>query len=82
MSEIVTGMASNDFSNAGTATGCSFSVSGSGLSYSLTVSSCSEGTLTPQLLTNAVLGSSTGQNGPASNSPATSTITIDRTGYL
>jgi hypothetical protein len=79
MSEIVTGMANADFSNSGTATGCAFSVAGSGSSYTLTVSSCSEGTLIPQLLANSILGSSTGQNGPASNSPATSTITIDRT---
>ena len=59
MSEVVTGMANADFSNSGTATGCAFSVAGSGSSYTLTVSSCSEGTLTPQLLANAVLGYST-----------------------
>jgi Fibronectin type III domain len=76
MSESVTGMESADFENAGTATSCSFSVSGSGATYTLTVSSCSEGTLQPRLKANTVTGSSLG---PISASAATSTIVIDRT---
>jgi hypothetical protein len=79
MSENVTGMANGDFSNAGTATGCSFSLSGSGSSYTLTASSCNEGTVTPQLLASSILGSTTGQTGPASNTPTTTSVTIDRT---
>jgi hypothetical protein len=76
MSESVTGMESADFENAGTATSCTFSVSGSGTTYTLTVSSCSEGTLQPRLKANTVTGSSLG---PISASAATSTIVIDRT---
>jgi hypothetical protein len=76
MSETVTGMSSADFQNGGSATGCTFAVSGSGNSYSVSVSSCGEGTLTPQLKANSVTGTTTG---PAETSSATTTITIDRT---
>ncbi|MCX6392034.1 MAG: hypothetical protein NTX95_06035 [Actinobacteria bacterium] len=44
-SEAVTGVAAGDFSNTGTATGCSFSAgTDSGASRTVTISSCSEGT--------------------------------------
>jgi len=76
MSESVTGMENADFENTGTATSCSFAVSGSGTTYTLTVSSCGEGTLQPRLKANAVTGSSVG---PISASSASSTIVIDRT---
>ena len=46
-SENVTGVANDDFTNDGTSTGCAFVVTGSGSSYSLAVSSCSEGTVRP-----------------------------------
>ena len=76
ITESVSGMENADFENAGTATGCSFSVSGSGNTYSLSISSCSEGTLIPRLKANSVTGSSTG---PTSATAATTTIVIDRT---
>jgi len=76
MSESVTGMENADFENAGTAINCAFTVSGSGTSYTLSVSSCGEGTLQPRLKANTVTGSSVG---PISASAATSTIVIDRT---
>jgi hypothetical protein len=76
MSESVTGMENADFENAGTSTGCTFSVSGSGSSYSLSISSCSEGTLIPRLKANSVTGSAVG---PTSATAATTTIVIDRT---
>jgi hypothetical protein len=76
MTESVTGMENADFENAGTAINCSFSVSGSGTSYTLSVSSCGEGTLQPRLKANSVTGSSVG---PISATAASSTIVIDRT---
>ena len=76
--ETITGFDASDLSNAGTATGCSFAVSGSGTSYSISVSSCSEGTLIPRLLANSVNGAASGV-GPSSNTDSSSTITIDRT---
>lgn len=75
MSESVTGMENADFENAGTATGCVFTVSGSGTSYSLSISSCSEGSLLPRLKANTVSGSAIG---PVSATSATTTIVIDR----
>jgi hypothetical protein len=79
MSQNVTGMADNDFLNAGTATGCAYTVSGSGASYTLTVSSCGPGTVIPALRTNAVFGTVTSTNGPASDAQTSTPITIDRT---
>jgi hypothetical protein len=76
MSESVTGMENADFENSGTALNCSFSVSGSGSTYALSVSSCSEGTLIPRLKANSVTGST---SGPSSATAATTTIVIDRT---
>jgi hypothetical protein len=80
MSQNVTGMESSDFENAGTATNCSFSVNASsGTNFTLTVSSCSEGTLIPRLKVNSVFGTVTSSNGPGDATSATTTITIDRT---
>lgn len=54
-SEAVTGLASADFTNGGTATGCAFAVAGSGTTYTVTVTSCSTaGTLRPTLAQNGV----------------------------
>jgi hypothetical protein len=77
MTQSITGLASSDFSNAGTATGCSFTPNtSSGTSFTITVSGCGEGTVRPQLLANTVTGT---QTGPGVNSPASTTIIIDRT---
>jgi hypothetical protein len=76
MSESVTGMENADFENSGTSLNCSFSVSGSGNTYALSVSSCGEGTLIPRLKANSVTGSS---SGPSTATAATTTIVIDRT---
>ena len=67
---------SGNFSNAGTATGCTFTVGAlTGNTYPVTVSSCSEGTLILQLAAGAVTDTSTNPiaqtDGP--------TVTIDRT---
>lgn len=77
MSQSITGLSGSDFSNAGTASNCSFTPDTStGTSFAISISGCGEGTLIPQLLANSVTGS---QTGPAINSPATTTIIIDRT---
>ena len=79
-SQNVNTVANADFVNAGTATSCSFSISAaSGTSFTLTVSSCSDGTLIPKVLANSVYGTVTSTNGPAVDSLATTTITIDQT---
>ena len=79
-SQNVNTVANSDFSNAGTATGCAFSISASsGTNFTLTVSSCSEGTLIPQVLANSVYGTVTLANGPSSNALTTTPINIDRT---
>ena len=75
-SEEVTGLASGDFTNGGTATGCSFAVSGSGDSYTLTVTGCdTTGTLRPRLNGNSVADAAA-NTGPASAVYGT-TITLD-----
>jgi hypothetical protein len=80
MSQAITGLTSSDFSNSGTATGCSFTPdSSTGTSFNIAVSGCSEGTLIPQLNANSITGT---QSGPAVNSPASKTIIIDRTAPL
>lgn len=77
MSQSVTGLTASDFTNAGTASGCTFTPDTStGTSFTITASGCGEGTLIPQLTANSVTGI---QIGPGSNSPATNTIVIDRT---
>ena len=74
-SQSVTGLATDDFENAGTATGCSYTVTGSGTTYTLSISSCSDGTIQPRIKTNSVAGSTF--DGPASAATTTSTITKD-----
>jgi hypothetical protein len=77
MSQSITGLAGADFYNGGTATNCSFTPDTStGTSFNITISGCGEGTLNPVLAANSVTGS---QLGPTVNTPATTTIVIDRT---
>ena len=79
-SQNVDSVTAADFSNSGTATGCTFSVNASsGTSFTLTASGCSEGTLIPQILAGSVFGTVTGTNGPTTNSPTTTPVIIDRT---
>lgn len=79
-SQNVDSVANSDFSNAGSASGCVFSTSAtSGTSFTVTVSSCGEGTLIPQVIANSVYGTVTAANGPASNALTTTPVTIDRT---
>ena len=68
--ENVTGLSSSDFSVSGTATSCSVSVSGSGSTYSVTLASCSQGTIQITLLANSVTDAY-GNAGPAANASAT-----------
>jgi hypothetical protein len=76
----VDSVANGDFSNAGTATGCSFAINAaSGTTFTLTVSSCSEGTLIPQILAGSMRAVNSGANGPTANTLTTTPITIDRT---
>ena len=78
-SQIVNSVENSDFSNAGTATGCSFAINASsGSTLSLTISSCGQGTLIPQVLANSVYGTVTNTNGPASNTQSSTPIMIDR----
>ena len=74
-SQSVTGLSTEDFENAGNATGCTYSVTGSGTTYTLSISSCSDGTIQPRIKTNSVSGSTF--DGPASAATTTSTITKD-----
>ncbi|MEY2641585.1 MAG: hypothetical protein RLZZ368_232, partial [Actinomycetota bacterium] len=74
--ESVTGVIAGDFSNAGSAGGCSFAVSGSGWSYTVTVSCPQDGTIQPSLSMNGV-SDAAGNTGPSANSVATTTITKD-----
>jgi hypothetical protein len=76
-SETVTGIAAGDFTNVGNATGCTFSPSASsGISVTIAVASCSEGTVIPQLTANSISGSSL--SGPTSNINGRTTV-VDRT---
>ena len=75
-SESVTGLATNDFSNAGAAPSCSVaSVTGSGATYVVTLNSCGTGIVTLRLRTNAVTDSLGNQNAQTDGPP----VTIDRT---
>ncbi|MBU6337987.1 MAG: C-type lectin domain-containing protein, partial [Acidobacteria bacterium] len=77
-SESVSGIASGDFTNAGTATGCSFAPSAaSGTSVNIVVTGCSEGTLTPRLAAGGV-SDAAGNTAPSTALNA-GTVTIDRT---
>ena len=72
-SETVSGLSSSDFTNSGTATGCTFSPSGSsGTSITVSVTCTGAGTLVARLNANAVQDSA-GNQGPTSASSAAST---------
>jgi len=75
----VTGLAGNDFSVSGTGSStCTIGTpSGSGTTYSVSLSGCSPGTVILTLASNAITNSSS-QTGPSSNTAA-STVTIDQT---
>ncbi len=75
-SKPVSGLAAGDFAVAGSATGCAPSPSGSGTSYTVSVGSCSSGTVTLTLKAGAVTDA-LGNAGPTTDLAA-STITIDR----
>jgi hypothetical protein len=76
----VDSVAASDFTNVGTATGCSFAINAaSGTTFVLTVSSCSEGTLVPQITAGSMRSVTSGANGPTSNTQTTTPIRIDRT---
>ena len=77
-SESVTGLAAGDFATGGTASGCSIGApSGSGSSYTVVLSSCSEGTVTLTLHANTVADAA-GNPGPAADATS-GTVTVDRT---
>ncbi len=76
--EPVTGLAAGDFSVTGTATGCVVGApSGSGSSYSVALSGCSQGTVILALAANSV-SDAAANTGPAAVVTA-ATVTIDRT---
>ena len=77
-SEPVTGLAASDFSVTGTATDCVVGApSGSGSSYTVALTSCSDGTVILALQQASVVDAA-GNTGPAAIVAAT-TVTIDRT---
>ena len=78
-SEAVTGLASGDFSKSGTGSStCSIgNPSGSGTTYTITLSGCSPGTVVLTMAANAVANSSS-QNAPTSNTEA-AIVVIDQT---
>lgn len=79
-SETVTGLAVGDFSKSGTGSAsCTIgSPTGSGNSYQISLTGCSEGTVILTLAQNAVTSVATSQTGPSSATNAT-TAEIDRT---
>jgi len=78
-SESVTGVAAGDFTNTGTASGCSFAPgTDSGSSRTVTVSGCGEGTVTPRFAANGA-SDAAGNAGPVSAATASTTITRDTT---
>ncbi len=71
----ISGLTSSDFSNAGTATSCTFSIPNSyGITFTLTVVCSSDGTVIVRLAASSVIDS-LGLTGPSSASDA-STVTI------
>lgn len=78
LDEPTTSISDSDFEVLGTATGCSVAVTGSsGASFPVSVTGCSEGTVTLRLKA-GTLTDALGNTGPAANQDAP-TITIDRT---
>ncbi|MFI5052880.1 MAG: Ig-like domain-containing protein, partial [Acidimicrobiia bacterium] len=77
-SESVTGLTAGDFGHTGTATGCTVGApAGSGASYTVAVTGCSDGTLALTLNANTVQDLATNL-GPLTSSTA-ATVTVDRT---
>jgi hypothetical protein len=77
-SEAVTGLANSDFGISGSGgSSCSLLLSGSGTTYTATLSSCSAGAVSMYMVANAVQNS-TSQYAPASNTYA-SNVVIDQT---
>lgn len=79
-SEAVTGVAANDFTNAGTATGCTFSpgTDTSSTTRTVTVSGCGQGTVRPRFAANGATSASSG-TGPTVVADASTVITRDTT---
>jgi hypothetical protein len=75
LSQSVTDLATSDFQFGGTSSCNTPGLSGSGTTYTVTVTNCSEGSLILQLKANSITGTSTG---PPSVSSA-NTVIIDRT---
>ena len=74
-SERISGLASSEFTNTGTATSCTFSIPNSyGITFTLTVVCSSDGTVIVRLAANSVIDN-LGLTGPSSVSDA-STVTI------
>ena len=78
-SESVSGIDPVDFSNSGTATGCTFLPSAqSGIAVTVTVTTCdTTGTLIPRLAANAVVDD-IGNPGPADDVDASTPLVLDR----
>ena len=78
-SESVTGVAAADFSNAGTATGCSYDPgTDSGSTRTVTITGCGSGTIQPRFAVNGATDSAS-NTGPASASTSSTTLTYDVT---
>ncbi|MEI7745312.1 MAG: hypothetical protein WCK58_16375 [Chloroflexota bacterium] len=77
--ESVTGLTAADLVPGGTATGCVVTPGGSGTTYTITLTGCTEGTVTLALNANAAADAA-GNTGPAPSSITLPAITIDRTG--
>jgi hypothetical protein len=81
-SEAVTGLAAGDIENAATftSTGCAFSVAtadaGAGLVYTVSVASCSEGTIRPSLKASSVVDAAS-NSGPTAAADGSTTVTYD-----
>jgi hypothetical protein len=77
-SQSVTGLAIDDFTLSGTGSAtCSLAITGSGTTYSINLSNCSQGTIILTLLANSVANGSS-QVGPATSTSA-SNVVIDQT---
>ncbi len=75
--EAVTGVAVDDFSNAGSAATCAFAPgTDSGSTRTVTITGCGPGTVTPRFAAGGATDAA-GNTGPTSASTATTTITID-----
>ena len=81
-SEAVTGLIGGDIENAATftSTGCAFSVAtadaGAGLVYTVSVASCSEGTIRPSLKASSVVDAAS-NSGPTAAADGSTTVTYD-----